>query len=441
MSKLSNWISIVFCTSILLVACQKSADNNNGGVAVGILKKSITGDCLPIVINGVYKVDTALNNDFYVDVQVEATIGGTFNIKTDTVNGFSFSKTGRIGNGLNVIRMYGSGKPLTAGINKFIVKYGTSTCNFDITVYLSQVGSALFTLGGSPGNCAVSSINGNYVVGQPMTVSNSIEMTVNVTTLGTYSISTTTVNGIVFSASGTFINLGVQSVFLQASGSALAAGNFIFPLANGINACTLIVPCSNSGPVANLDYIPQSNNSNWSYREKGGGIGDTTYTKVLPNNIIISGNNYKIFESNYGAGIKDSFYTRKNGGKYYFIFDDNYGFDNAFFKDDLLLDSTIPSGSSWIINLGNNTWGGIPATGSIKATILARGATATIASISFINIIKVEFIYRYNTGAGDVAYDRWESWYAKGIGQVYSKSSDIPITSIYEDEIIRYQVF
>lgn len=440
MPKILNCCFLSFCLIVFLPACQKSADVDNSE-SVGNLKKSITGNCLPIVINGIYKVDTSLNSNYYVDVQVETSVGGNFEIKTDTVNGYSFSKSGRIGTGLNVVRMYGSGKPLIAGVNTFIVKYGTSTCSFDITVYLSQTGGALFTLGGSPGNCAVSSINGNYVVGQPMTVSNNIEMTVNVTTLGTYSISTLTINGIVFSASGTFSNLGVQSVFLQASGAAIAAGIFNFQLSNAVNTCTLTVPCTASGPVANFDYVPQSNNSNWSYREKWGGIGDTTYTKVLTNNIIISGNNFKIFESNYGLGQKDSFYYRKNGGKYYYIFNDSYGFDNVFFKDDLILDSSLPVSSSWIINLGNNTWVGVPATGSVKATILAKGATATIAGTSYNNIIKVEFIYRYNTGAGDVAYDRWESWFAKGIGQVFVKYNDIPTTGIYEEEVTRYQVF
>ena len=117
-------------TIVLMVfsACQKELSYDNGGISVGTLKSAVTGDCLPSTIYGVYTKDSVLNSNNYVDVQVDVSIAGTFAIKSDTVNGYSFYKTGNVGNGLNTIRLYASGKPLAGGMNTFTITYGTSMC-------------------------------------------------------------------------------------------------------------------------------------------------------------------------------------------------------------------------------------------------------------------------------------------------------------------------
>ena len=69
-----------------------------------------------------------------MDVQVNVSNPGTFDIKSDTVNGFSFRKAGSVVFGLNTIRPYAAGKPIAAGTSTFTIKYGSSTCTFDITV-------------------------------------------------------------------------------------------------------------------------------------------------------------------------------------------------------------------------------------------------------------------------------------------------------------------
>jgi len=87
--------------------------------------------------------------------------------------------------------------------------------NFSITVYAAAggFGTALYTLGGSPGNCSVSNITGNYVTGIAMTANNKVAMTVNVNSIGTYMIIGTAINGVTFNASDTFKNPGIQNIF------------------------------------------------------------------------------------------------------------------------------------------------------------------------------------------------------------------------------------
>ena len=244
----------VLAAFIFFSGCIKLEDTNPSGISVGTLKDTTTGACLPIVKNGIFIVDSVLNSNHYVDVQVEVAVGGTFNIKTDTVNGYSFKKTGTLGTGLNIIRLYASGKPIATGVNTFYITYGLRSCSFTITVYAggSGSGTALYTLGGSPGNCSVSSITGNYIVGQATTAANKIEMTVNVNTIGTYIINTAAINGITFSATGTFNNPGIQNIFLAASGTPTAAGLFTYPVTNSTTSCSF--PITYTVTITNASY-------------------------------------------------------------------------------------------------------------------------------------------------------------------------------------------
>ena len=239
--KLNNVISAFFALTIFLSACKKNDDP--AGESTGKLLSAITGDCTPVVVNGIFKVDSVLTADNYVDVQVDVTVGGSFTIKSDSINGYSFKKTGTLGIGINTIRLYASGKPTATGTNTFTITYGGTACNFTITVFGAGggFGTALYTLGGSPGNCSVSAITGNYIVGQAMTATNKVEMTVNVNGPGTYNIAGTAMNGVTFNASGIFTNPGIQNIFLSASGTPTAAGAFNYPVTNGATNCNFSI--------------------------------------------------------------------------------------------------------------------------------------------------------------------------------------------------------
>lgn len=69
---------------------------------------------------------------------------------------------------------------------------------------------------------------GGYTVGTALTGNNVISLNINVLTPGSYNITTNSTNGMVFSASGTFTNTGVQTIVLQGSGTPVAGGWFTF---------------------------------------------------------------------------------------------------------------------------------------------------------------------------------------------------------------------
>ena len=539
----------IICISFLVIciSCQKELSMSTSGLSQGTLKVDSTGDCRPATINGIYKADSVLNNSNYIDVEINLIAVGTYEIKSDTINGYSFKGQGTLGaTGVNTVRLYGSGKPLTAGVNTFIIRYGTSSCAVDVTVIGAGTGIAVFALGGSPGNCsgvvvngtytagvalnatnsitltvnvtapgtyalAAASVNGiifantgvftnigvqtvtltgtgtptnagnfnivasnlassctfsltvvgagggnavftlsgapgacsgatlagNYTVGSLLTSANTVTLTVNVTTLGAYSISTATMNGYTFTKVGNFTTLGSQTIILNASGTPVAAGTNNFTATASTSSCTFSVTVTATPPPLNLDYIPETFLSNWTYKEVGGTAADTFYTRVNPNLFM----GYKIFEDLDNGTPTDTILHRKNGGIYYQLYNQSYGFDNNFNVEGILLDSTLATNATWTINLGANTAGGFPATGKIGVHILAKGATATIAGNSYSNIIKVKYTYIYNLGTGDTPYASEEIWYAKGKGMVRYHFEDIPLTIAVTYEATRVQVF
>ncbi len=232
---------LVLAILLAFFSCQKELKFDDNGISVGTLKKDASGDCLPVTVNGVFKVDSVLTNAIFVDVQVNVTTPGTFDIKSDTINGFSFARQGSVVFGTNIIRLFPTGKPIAAGTNTFTVKYGTSTCSFDITVVGSATGAAVFSLGGSPGGCTGASVGGTYTVGVALVPANTLTIQVDVTTLGTYSIAAGSVAGFLFTGNGTFTSTGLQNVTLNGAGTPLTAGNAAVTVTNIASTCTFNV--------------------------------------------------------------------------------------------------------------------------------------------------------------------------------------------------------
>ncbi len=81
--------------------------------------------------------------------------------------------------------------------------------------------AAVFSLQGSPDSCTSAISRGYYAAATALTDSNTVSISVNVTTPGTYVIATDTVNGYRFFDSGFFVVPGVQTVVLKGSGTPL----------------------------------------------------------------------------------------------------------------------------------------------------------------------------------------------------------------------------
>ncbi len=294
--KLLSSFMLFLATAFVISSCQKEL-SFEAGIAKGTLAKDALGDCMPITVTGSYKKDTLLKpTTNYVDVQVNITKIGSYFIKTDTLNGYSFSATGVAAvTGVNTVRLLATGRPVAPALNVFTVRYDTSICQFDIVVTGAGGGTtaAVFTLNGSPTTCTGATQNGNFYATIPTTSANTVTINANVTVAGSYTIQATTTpaNGLTFTASG---NLAVgtnQPIILQAVGTASTAGSIPYTLSTA-------TPASNCGFNLTVQAAPTP----------------ATYTFECPSNPTFFGT-YQAGVSTAGDSIRINV-TSINGGSY-----------------------------------------------------------------------------------------------------------------------------
>ncbi|SFQ17576.1 hypothetical protein [Parafilimonas terrae] len=130
------YLFVITCF-LAFFSCQKeySFEKGNTIPAEGSLWDS-SGDCLPSTVHGTYYNGVTPGGDTaYVELQVNVTKTGGYNIKTDTANGFSFSDSGYFSNtGVNTIQLKPSGHPILVGTSTFNVSFDSTVCSFAINV-------------------------------------------------------------------------------------------------------------------------------------------------------------------------------------------------------------------------------------------------------------------------------------------------------------------
>ncbi|MBL7739357.1 MAG: hypothetical protein JNK14_09060 [Chitinophagaceae bacterium] len=214
-----------------------------------------TTSCTTATVNGTYTVGTALTVTNTITLPVNVTTAGTYTI-TATLNGMTFSASGTFATtGAQNVTLNGTGTPTTAGANAIPVTGGTAGCNVTVTVNPGAGGAATFTV-----DCSSAALNGYLTKGVPVAAVNTISIDVNVTVAGTYTITTTPTNGIIYSASGTFATTGLQTVTLNGSGTPVNSGDFTIPVASGTTPCSFVITVD-------------PNYGTWTFR-----VGTTTYS-------------------------------------------------------------------------------------------------------------------------------------------------------------------
>ena len=123
----------------------------------------------------------------------------------------------------------------------------------------SNSGTSVYTYNGSPNTCITPVVTGTYQVGVSLDLTNTVTVSVNVTTPGTYVISTATINGMLFTSAGTFATTGAQTITLVGSGIPLNASTSIF--VPGSNGCSFAITVSTAPVVTNflqckIDDVP-----------------------------------------------------------------------------------------------------------------------------------------------------------------------------------------
>lgn len=160
-----------------------------------------------------------------------------------------------------------TGTPSTSGTAIFAISIGGQMCNLTRTVNAAQIstgGTAIVSSWTSTIGCSVGAgtnnspagvrrggVNETMVQGVSVQSSASVTLVANVTTAGSYIVSTNTVNGVTFSASGVFGTTGAQTVTLIPSGTPALSGNYIWTLNTTPNITIYGSVLTTSAPLGN----------------------------------------------------------------------------------------------------------------------------------------------------------------------------------------------
>lgn len=237
-------------SALFFTSCQKeySAESTPGTTAT-FTYDGQPNNCVAAVTQGAYLTGTPLDSTNSVVIAVDVTKLGTYSITTNTINGIKFSGSGIFtAKGSQDIILIGSGTPLAQGPYDF--KTAATGCTFTIDV-ISAGPAAVFTYTATTGNCTGQIINGTYTTGINLGPTNTVDLKVNVTTAGSYSVTTNTANGVSFSGSGTLAT-GAQTIRLTGQGKPTAAGPFTFTPTN--NGCAFPVTFAPPLPPATFTF-------------------------------------------------------------------------------------------------------------------------------------------------------------------------------------------
>jgi hypothetical protein len=141
-----------------------------------------------------------------------------------------------------------------------VVTVAANQCLRQEIVFGPPAPSAQYSLVSSAGNCSNYQVNGTYYAGKTLSQdTNTVVVQVNVTQVGAYTVSTNTVNGYSFSASGVFAATGVQNVTMKGQGIPVATGANNFTVTAGTSTCQFPVTVQQLPPGASLNA--------WSFTE------------------------------------------------------------------------------------------------------------------------------------------------------------------------------
>jgi hypothetical protein len=259
-------------------------------------------------------------------------------------------------------------------------------------------GSANYALSTNGPNCMNAVVSGVYKKGTATNTSNTVDIEVNVNTIGTWTMNSAGVAGYYFQGAGTFANTGTQTITLMAAGTPNMAGPQTFTLITGTTTCAFVVTVENDStptnpPPATGEYFPMTQGSWWSYDD---GTGDTLKTTVS-GTTVIAGKTYSNFVDSY-EGIPDtdtSFYRKDNSTGFFYLNEDlsvlaALGITMSQPRADVLfMKNSLTTGATWNSDHAG-TASGIPVTVRFKFNVLNANATTTIGSNTFTNVYQVQ---------------------------------------------------
>lgn len=432
MKRYSVIFLLIISAGIFLFSCQRELFFDTLASA-GSLQDS-SGDCLPKTIGGKYTAGINTGDTNFIEVSVHVTRAGSYNVVTDSVNGYSFKATGNFTDtGIYVVRLAAKGTPTAAGINTFIIRYDNSQCLVKVNVLIGSGGPlapAVYTLQGAPGTCLPITVVGSYITDVALNSDDSVIVTLMVSVAGSYNLSTNELNRYKFFANGV-VDTGLQKITLKGIGAPLNAGTDIVTVSGGGSACSFSITVNNPVIVTGTDYFPLTSNSYWTYDDLLNS-GDTI-KRVITDSVINSGFLYHIMHEYDRYGGDTSFMFRKSGNDYI-----QYGPVDILttalkYVPEVLgtinfLKQNLLSGDNWMSDeYVGNLFSGQPVYLQYNFYCVDANTAISINGNSFINVyhivllpqVRSSLIYPYNSTNEQV-----DLFYAKGIGLVYLKATD-----------------
>lgn len=301
----------------------------------------------------------------------------------------------------------------------------------------SSRGTATYSFIDSSRTCAGAIIRGNYTQGVTLDFSNTVQIKLQVDSLGSYIITTANINGMLFSGSGIFTKTGLQIITLTGAGKPLVSGAFDF--IPGKNSCLFTINCMPAAVAANgctaCTYFPTCAGSTYLYMDTiiTPNFIDTgsvvvvnsrqanflTSTDTLINTLI-----FKKIAVSDGATINYNYINCINGQTRLI----SYGVPsatsgNTLTKIDLIeLKANAVVGTSWTDTTTFNGINNFYRT----STIMQKGVSRTFINVTYNNVIKIKVVQTLGTApAGIIEY-----YFAKGIGFIEQIAYNInPVTN------------
>ncbi len=181
--------------------------------------------CSNALVLGVYQINKMLTASNTIVVNVNVVNPGDYTILTDTLNGISFYASGHFTKaGNQTVTLTGSGTPAMPQNLQFTLSGNGFACTVPLTV--DNTGTPATYVIQSGQNLCVGTVSGSYTAGTPLNGSNTYTLLVYVATVGNYTISTQTVDGVIFYGTGEFTSVGDQNVTLTATGTPTSVGSF-----------------------------------------------------------------------------------------------------------------------------------------------------------------------------------------------------------------------
>jgi uncharacterized protein (TIGR02145 family) len=116
---------------------------------------------------------------------------------------------------------------------------------------------------GTGGSCNNTTTHGQFYTGLPLSINDYVTILVSVSNIGTYSISSDTLNGYSFNANGSFSSTGSQTVNLMGTGTPVSAlaDNFTVTASNGGGTCTFSISVQFLAPCGSQIIDPRDGKS------------------------------------------------------------------------------------------------------------------------------------------------------------------------------------